>query len=134
MIRKAALTILFCAISAIMIAQTWGDDSKNRGMVFTSVEKAPKFPGGISAFYQFLSENLKLPENKFSTFSGKIVTLTIIIDTTGAPVFAEIEKGINDDYDKAALAIMPKMPNWMPALQNGFVVPVRVKIPVIFIE
>lgn len=128
------MVIGFCMLSFFVKSQVWGDSSRKADMVFSSVEIAPKFPGGISAFYQFIADNLKFPENKFSRFSNKSLTLNILIDKTGSPVYAEVEKGINEDYNKAALDIVPKMPQWKPALQNNRPVSVWVKVPLIFID
>jgi hypothetical protein len=132
MLTRLILTTTFCALSFFIKAQTWG--TKKDDIVFTSVETAPKYPGGLSAFYQFVAENLKFPDKKFAMFSNKSLTLNIIIDDTGNPIYAEIEKGINEEYNNAALSIVSKMPKWTSALQNGRPVNVWVRIPLIFID
>src|SRR5688572_19041870 len=117
---RQVLIIIILVISVFKAnCQSWGDSSIKREKVFYSVEKAPKFPGGIEGFYKFLADNLKKPANPFATFSNKIVYARIYFDKTGKIVFAEIEKGVNKNYDDVVLELLKKMPDWSPALQNG---------------
>jgi periplasmic protein TonB len=120
-------------VGKLACGQSWGDSTFKKSL-FYSVEKAPKFPGGMSGYYNFLATTLKMPENKFSTFSHKLVIVRIIIDTTGKVVFAEIEKGLNNNYNNAALEMTKAMPNWTPALQNEHAVPVSLSLPLQFID
>lgn len=134
MIKTSLLIISICFFSLFTDAQTWGDSTQKNQRLFFSVEVAPKYPGGMQAFYTFIAENLKFPENKFAKISNKTLILNVLINDKGVPVYAEVEKGPNAEYNKAALAIVPKMPQWTPALQNGRAVPLWVKIPLIFVD
>jgi hypothetical protein len=49
-------------------------------------------------------------------------------------VFAEIEKGLNENYNNAALEMAKAMPQWTPALQNKHAVPVSLSLPLQFID
>lgn len=133
---KIIVLILFLLSGIIGDAscQMWGDSSVKHRPLFYSVETAPKFKGGLEGYYRFIAENLKAPDNKFAAFSNKIVTARIVIDTAGNIVFAEIEKGINKDYDNAVLEMLKIMPGWSPALQNGQPVPTSIRIPVLFVD
>ena len=115
-------------------SQSWGDSTMKNGPVFYSVEVAPKFPGGMSGYYRFLAENLKMPENKFLRFSNKSGIVKVIIDKTGKVAFAEIEKGINESYNLAVLEMIKAMPDWSPALQNNRPVPVSISLPILFVD
>ena len=134
MFTRFVFITYFCVSSVFTYAQTWGDGNKKHDVVFASAESAPKYPGGLSAFYQFVAENLKAPEKSMAKVAGKSLLLNIIIDHTGTPVYAEIEKGINKDCNNAALSIVSKMPKWTPALQNGKPVSAWIKIPLIYID
>jgi protein TonB len=112
----------------------WGDSSLKHKPLFYSVEKAPKFPGGLSGYYKFLSENLKMPENGFSQNSHKQVVVRIIIDTSGKVAFSEIEKGLNENYNNAVLDVTKVMPIWAPARQNNYPVPVSLSLPILFVD
>jgi TonB-like protein len=132
--RQVLLFLLFTSFCPAVYCQMWGDSSLKYKPLFYAVEKAPKFPGGLSGYYKFLSENLKMPENTFSQNSHKLVIVRIIIDTNGKVVFGEIEKGLNENYNHAALDIIKLMPMWMPAIQNNHPVPVSLSLPVLFVD
>ena len=92
-IKKIHLLVLIVAFVSVNAKfQTWGDSSVKHRPLFYSVEKAPKYPGGMHAFYQFIADNLQMPENKFSVGSNKLVNVRIVINENGKVVFAEIEK------------------------------------------
>ena len=114
--------------------QSWGDSTVKSGPIFYSVEEAPKFPGGMRGYYKFLSDSLRMPANPFSEFSNKIVTARIYINKTGKIVFAEIEQGINKNYNITVLELIKKMPEWLPGIQNGHVVPTTIAIPIFFVD
>jgi len=132
--RQVFLFLLFTSLCLTTYCQMWGDSSLKRKPLFYSVEKAPKFPGGLSGYYKFLSENLKMPENSFSQNSHKQVIVRIIIDTNGKVVFGEIEKGLNENYNQAALDMTKLMPTWTPATQNNYPVPVSLSLPILFVD
>jgi periplasmic protein TonB len=125
------ISLLFANISN---AQSWGDKSVKENRVFYSVEQAPKFPGGMTNFYKFVSDSLKMPTEKFSTFSNKFEIVKIFINEQGKVFFAEIEKSINENYDMAVLEFVKKMPNWSPGLQNGHAVTTAMSIPLVFVD
>ena len=115
-------------------AQNWGDSTLKNESVFTSVEQPPKFKGGIKGFYQYLADNLSLPMNEFSFFSNKIVTVRAIINKEGKIAYAEIEKGLNEAYNRAAIDVVIKMPVWSPAKQNARPVFYYQLIPILFLN
>ena len=114
--------------------QMWGDSTVIHHPLFYSVEIAPKFPGGLHAFYQFIADSLKMPSNDFAVYSNKIVIARIVINSNGKVVFADIEKGLNENYNNSALEMLKKMPDWSPGLQNGRAVPTSVSIPILFVN
>jgi translation elongation factor EF-Tu-like GTPase len=122
---------------ATMVArsQSWGDSTIMKGPVFFSAEEAPKFPGGLKGFYQFIAANIEYPENRFSIKSfDKTVNTLVAIDKTGKVIFGRIEKGINENYNKKILELISKMPDWMPAKQNGNNVPYAIYLPFVFVD
>ncbi|MDP4215031.1 MAG: energy transducer TonB [Bacteroidota bacterium] len=132
--QRCVLSLLLVILVASAKAQSWGDSSFKERPLFYSVEVAPKFPSGMQGYYAFLSENLKMPANKFSFSSHKVVIVRIILDTAGKIAFAEIEKGLNENYDQAALETVKAMPAWTPGLQNHHPVPVSISLPLLFID
>jgi periplasmic protein TonB len=127
-------TLLFIISCSKCYSQIWGDSTFKTRPLFYSVEEAPKFPGGSSGYYRFLAENLKMPDNKFSRTSYKQVIVRIIIDTAGKVVFGEIEKGLNESYNVAALNLTKLLPVWSAARQNKHAVAVSVSLPILFVD
>jgi periplasmic protein TonB len=128
------LIVLFQFLTHQATAQSWGDSSLKNRPLFFSVETAPKFPGGLHGYYQFIADSLQMPANRFSKSSHRVVMVNVIINKQGTVVFAEISKGVNEAYNMAALDLMRKMPAWEPGRQNGYPVPVSLEIPVLFVD
>lgn len=98
------------------------------------VEEVPKFPGGVNGYYKFLAEHLKMPAISTSGHPVREVRVRIILDSSGKVAFAEIEKGLKNGYDEAALEVMKLMPAWTPAKQNKYSVPISITLPVVFMQ
>ena len=129
--QKLIILPLFFLIVNCCKSQSWGDPIVKESKVFISAETPPRFPGGVRAFYKFLSDSLAAPDDEYAVFSTQQLTARIIIDTDGKVLFAEIVKGINPAYNKAALALVSKMPHWIPARQNGHPVRFSLLVPII---
>ncbi|MGN6495012.1 MAG: energy transducer TonB [Agriterribacter sp.] len=134
MLRGSWIIIMLIGFTVIAHAQTIGDSSIKDQPVFSLAETAPAFPGGVKAFYSFVAENLVLPLGKPAQSRAKTVTARVVIDRNGKIAYGEIEEGINKDYNECVLNLIKKMPDWLPATQNGRAVPIWVTIPVIFPE
>jgi TonB family protein len=101
------------------------DSIPNGTFDFVSVEKQPEFPGGISAFYQYLSRNIKYPkEARRDKIQGKVF-LSFIVEKDGRLTAIKITRGLSAETNAEALRVVSASPNWSPGIQFG--VPVRVK-------
>jgi protein TonB len=132
--KSVLLIIVASFFIASLKAQTLGDSTVLSETVFTSVERAPKFPAGIKGFYQFIADNLQEPESNSYRFSNRYVIVDIVIDQTGKVVYGKITKGLNEQYNNAVLKLISKMPLWEPGLQNGKPVKCYQTIPIVFIR
>jgi protein TonB len=100
--------------------------------VYSVVEQMPEFPGGDSALYKYLSDNLVYPDSaRVNGVSGKVF-VHFIIDEKGKVVDAKVIKGIGWGCDEEALRLVRKMPDWKPGKQNGRPVQVRFTLPIRF--
>lgn len=107
-------------------------DKNNEEEVYDSAGEMPKFPGGPSAMYEYLSKNIQYPETaKMKGIHGRVI-VTIIIEKDGSVSNAKVAKSVEPSLDEEALRVVTAMPKWVPGKQNG--VPVRVKytVPVTF--
>lgn len=105
---------------------------KRDGKVFTSVEQVPEFPGGIEAFFNFLSKNIKYPaQARKNNIQGKVI-ISFIVETDGSLSGAKVLRGIGYGTDDEALRVIKLSPNWRPGIQNGKPVRVSYSVPISF--
>lgn len=95
--------------------------SKNsdNGNVFVNVEQVASFPGGQSALFAWLSNNLRYPEAaQQNNIQGKVI-VQFLISKDGSISGAKVMRGVDPDLDKEALRVISKMPKWIPGKNNG---------------
>jgi TonB family protein len=102
-------------------------------------EKMPQFPGGNNAFYDYLDENVLLPEGfnaeGFMKEHGNQfvpVSVAFTIDVDGSIVNVKVIDGEDELLDEKAKQIVENMPKWDPGYRNGRPVKVQYAIPVRF--
>ncbi len=91
-------------------------------------DRMPEFPGGYAAMSRWISKNLNIPDYAFPV-SGTIY-VRFVVDKNGQIKNVSLSKGIDDVHDKAALAVVKKMPQWIPGEQAGKPVNVRYDLPI----
>jgi protein TonB len=100
--------------------------------LYTLVEKQPQFPGGESAMFQFLTENLRYPTlAKENGIEGRVV-VSFVVEKDGSLTDLKIVKDIGGGCGEEALRLMQAMPKWVPGQQHGRVVRVAYTLPVSF--
>lgn len=100
--------------------------------VFTSVEIFPEFPGGMKAFYEYLSKNLRYSdEARKNNISGKVI-LQFIVEKDGKLTNIKILRGLGSGLDEEAVRVLTESPNWKPGQQNGKLVRVAYTLPISF--
>jgi TonB family protein len=100
--------------------------------VFDVVEDAPQFPGGMEAWSAFLASNLKYPEQAKKAGIEGTVFLVFEVDREGKVKNPEILRGIGAGCDEEALRVIRESPDWLPGLQKGRKVNVRMRLPIRF--
>jgi TonB family protein len=100
--------------------------------IFTSVEQVPEFPGGLNAFYDFLSKNIKYPDEcRKKGIQGRVI-ISFVVEEDGALSNFQIARGVENDIDKEALRVLKSSPKWVPGYQNGKPVRVAYAVPISF--
>lgn len=100
--------------------------------VFMVVEEQPSFPGGMSAWSQYLINNLKYPaEAKVKGIEGKVF-ITFIVDKDGSLSDFTLLRGIGAGCDEEALTAIMNSPNWEPGKQRGREVKTRMQVAITF--
>ncbi|MDG1477905.1 MAG: energy transducer TonB [Vicingaceae bacterium] len=102
-------------------------------------EKMPQFPGGNNAFYDYLDENVLLPEGfdakSFMKENGNQfvpVSVAFTIDVDGSITNVKVIDGEDEMLDEKAKQIVESMPKWEPGYRDGSPVKVQYAIPVRF--
>lgn len=99
---------------------------------FDVVEQMPQFPGGPAALMQFLSQNVKYPEEAYQKGTQGRVIVTFVVEKDGSITEARVVRSIEPLLDKEALRVINSMPNWNPGTQNGEPVRVKYTVPITF--
>ena len=100
--------------------------------IFTAVEQNPEFPGGQSAMYKFLGENIKYPAAaQRANVSGRVF-VKFVVEKDGSIGNVEVMKGIGFGCDEEAIRVIKSMPKWNPGRQNGKNVRVFYNMPVVY--
>jgi protein TonB len=102
---------------------------KTPGHVFTSIEMAPRYPGGTTAFFRYIGLNLRYPKNNLKNKIEGKVTIAFVVDTDGSLTQIKVLNGVSPDIDAEAIRLIKNSPKWIPGIQNGR--PVRVPYSVI---
>ncbi|GAB3850781.1 hypothetical protein GCM10028822_16610 [Hymenobacter terrigena] len=87
-------------------------------------EVLPSFPGGESAYYAFVRQTARFPEEALKQGLSGTVYVSFVVDQQGRIVDAEVAKGCGHGFDEEALRVIRLMPWWTPGLVGGK--PVRV--------
>lgn len=99
---------------------------------FRVVQQIPEFPGGMGAFIQWLTANLRYPtiaQNR--KIEGKVV-VTFIVNEDGSTTDLKLAKSVNSLLDKEAMRVMRTMPKWKPGVENNKPCRTMMAIPIIF--
>ena len=105
---------------------------EGEAQVFDVVEEMPEYPGGISAMMQYLSANVKYPEEAHKKGVQGRVIVTFVVGKDGSISDAKVMRSIDPLLDAEALRVISSMPNWIPGKQDGKPVAVKYTIPVTF--
>jgi len=102
--------------------------------IFTVVDQMPEFPGGMTAFNEYVQSNLHYPEKALKEkISGRVV-VQFIVNTDGRVSDVNILKGLGAGCDKEAKRLVEDSPAWESGSQKGHPVNVRLVLPINFVH
>ena len=99
--------------------------------IFTVLEEAPEFTGGLESLYQFLAANIKYPSAGDVNVNGKII-VSFVIEKDGTVSDAKVVRKLHPAFDAEALRVVKLMPKWEPGRQEGMPVRVQFHLPINF--
>lgn len=94
------------------------------------VDQMPKYPGGIDALINYLSENIQYP-NDDQCIHGKVI-LQFLVEKDGSIGEVNILKSLETAFDNEAIRVIKAMPKWIPVKQNGKNVAMPYTLPITF--
>ena len=100
--------------------------------VFDKVDEVPQFPGGMAGMMQYLSSNIRYPEDAREAGTQGRVIVSFIVEKDGSISNAKVAKPTYSSLDEEALRVVSAMPKWTPGKQNGEAVRVKYSVPVSF--
>lgn len=106
------------------------NNSAGEDQIFTVVEKAAEYPGGMPALAEYLMTNLKYPSQARMQGIEGSVYVSFVVEKDGSIGNVSVIKGISNECDEEAARVVSGFPNWAPGEQNGKVVRSRFTIPI----
>jgi TonB family protein len=114
------------------VVKEWSSEPSDNSKVFEMVEEEAEFPGGHSAWLNFLTENLTYPKAlKKEKISGQVIA-KVCVDPTGKINNVEIIKSLHPLLDEEVIRAIKSSPKWKPARQNGKTVQMTFTQPINF--
>jgi protein TonB len=98
---------------------------------FIAVEQMPVYPEGEAAMMRFIAENLVYPDSAIKKNIEGVVRIKFTVSTTGEikdPMVLNKNR-LGYGCEEAAMAVVMKMPKWIPGKQNGVPVEVYYNLP-----
>ena len=111
--------------------ETWTSDPEST-KVFDVVEQMPSFPGGNGKLMEYLTENVRYPEECEDICVQGRVIVTCIIEKDGSVSNVKVVKNLDPRFDEEAVRVVSSMPQWNPGKQNSIAVRVKYTLPVTF--
>ena len=100
--------------------------------VFDEVDEMPQFPGGMAGMMQYLSQNIRYPQDAREAGAQGRVIVSFVVEKDGSISNAKVAKPTYSSLDEEALRVVSAMPNWTPGKQNGEAARVKYSVPVSF--
>lgn len=99
-------------------------------LIVSMMDPKPSFPGGSGEMLGFIKDHLVYP-NTQASYEGKVV-LQFVVDTNGNLKNIEVLKSLAPEFDKAAIDVVKKMPQWIPGMRFGRKAEIRMVLPINF--
>ncbi len=88
--------------------------------------------GGYQAFYKFIAQNMRYPdEARRNNIEGKVF-VQFIINDKGELTEPNVIKGVHSSIDNEALRVIKLHSGWSAPLQRGIPVKQRIIVPIVF--
>lgn len=104
----------------------------SRNPTFHIVEEMPEFPGGESALFQFLGQNIRYPAEALDSGIQGITYIQFVVERSGLVTNLKVLRKVDPALDLEGIRVIREMPLWDPGQQAGKPVRVFFKLPIRF--
>jgi len=100
--------------------------------VFTIVDDQPVPKGGMKAFYEYITQSMKYPEQaRHKGIEGKVY-VQFIVNVDGKLIDVKALKGIGAGCDTEAVKVVKESPKWNPGMVGDRPGKVKMILPITF--
>lgn len=103
-----------------------------QGAPAKAADTLASFPGGESAMFAFLIENMRYPEAAAKAKIEGRVVVQFDVAADGTLKNVSVVRGVDPDLDAEAVRVIKSMPAWTPAMADGVPVETAYTLPVSF--
>ena len=100
--------------------------------VFRIVEQLPEFPGGMTEFMKWLTQNLQYPEAAQKQRIQGSCVVQFIVNKDGTISDARVLRPLSKLCDAEVMRVISMMPSWTPGQIRGEPVRTQFVIPIVF--
>ncbi len=107
-------------------------DEETADKVVLFPEEEASFPGGMTAWRNFLVKNLKYPKQAKRMGLSGTVFLSFVVNKEGAMSDIRVTREVGGGCNEEALRVLSLSPKWNPGTQRGRAVKSRMNIRIVF--
>ena len=133
--KKILLILVLGLTMGVMAQQKAGfqENSTQEEKVYEVVDQMPAFPGGQTALFEYLKQNMKYPAEALNDgIEGRVVCKFVVEKDGSISGVKVLRSSGNESLDTEAVRVLSEMPNWTPGEQGGKKVRVNYSVPLIF--
>ncbi len=128
--------LLFISTTGLSYAQQSEPDQNKDVELASDIIDFPdveaEFKGGREAMMKFITNNVQYPfEARKDGIQGRVF-MSFIVKKSGRITDIQVERGVHEILDEAALEVVKMMPRWKAAEKDGVKVNSRVRLPIAF--
>lgn len=109
-------------------------DAKLKKTIIYSADSKPMFPGGASAYMQYLNREFRYPKGNNLSMMQTSTMADFVVDIDGAILKPRIVKRFSRNgltkFESEYLRVIKKMPKWKPGKCSNKTVSVIVRLPI----
>lgn len=126
--------LCFLTINVFSQGDTIRIKKESNHEIFSVVEKAPEFPGGVFEMMRFIQDSIRYPKSAQKAGIGGKCFLKFVVNEDGTLGNIQVLKGVVSciECDEEAVRVVKLMPKWTPAKMNGKPVKSYFNLPVNF--